>query len=69
VHHQGLDALGDGVIPVAYDDQGLIEAVEYEHASWVVGVQWHPEDTTATEPAQQALFDEFVRRAAEHAGS
>ena len=69
VHHQGLDALGDGVIPVAYDDQGLVEAVEYEHASWVVGVQWHPEDTTSTEPAQQALFDEFVRRATAHAGS
>jgi gamma-glutamyl-gamma-aminobutyrate hydrolase PuuD len=26
-------------------------------------VQWHPEDTTSAEPAQQRLFDELVRRA------
>jgi len=66
VHHQGLDALGEGVVPVAHDEHGLIEAVEYADATWVVGVQWHPEDTTSIEPPQQALFDEFVRRAATH---
>jgi putative glutamine amidotransferase len=64
VHHQGLDVLGDGVEPVAYDPSGLIEAVELEGASWIVGVQWHPEDTTSVEPAQQRIFDELVRRAA-----
>lgn len=67
VHHQGLDQLGAGLVPVARDAGGLIEAVEYDDASWVVGVQWHPEDTTNVEPAQQRLFDEFVRRSAEHA--
>jgi putative glutamine amidotransferase len=64
VHHQGLDALGEGVKPVAYDPDGLIEAVELDGASWIVGVQWHPEDTTSVEPAQQRIFDELVRRAA-----
>jgi putative glutamine amidotransferase len=68
VHHQGLDQLGDNLTPVAYDEHGLIEAVEHDHASWVVGVQWHPEDTTSIEPPQQAIFDEFVRRAAKHSG-
>ena len=53
-------------MPVAYDSHGLIEAVEHDDSSWVIGLQWHPEDTTSTEPAQQAIFDEFVRRAAEH---
>jgi putative glutamine amidotransferase len=67
VHHQGLAQLGDGLVPVARDPEGLIEAVEFTDASWVVGVQWHPEDTTSVEPAQQALFDEFVRRSAAHA--
>jgi putative glutamine amidotransferase len=66
VHHQGLDRLGADLRPVAHDPGGLIEAVEHTSASWVVGVQWHPEDTTSTEPAQQALFDEFVRRARRH---
>jgi putative glutamine amidotransferase len=66
VHHQGLDELGKGIVPVAYDDHGMIEAVQYADATWVLGVQWHPEDTTGVEPAQQHLFDEFVRRAAAH---
>jgi gamma-glutamyl-gamma-aminobutyrate hydrolase PuuD len=30
----------------------------------VIGVQWHPEVTAATDPRQQALFDALVRRAA-----
>jgi putative glutamine amidotransferase len=67
VHHQGLDMLGDGIIPVAYDGDGLIEAVELEGSTWIIGVQWHPEDTTSVEPAQQQIFDEFVRRATVHA--
>jgi putative glutamine amidotransferase len=25
-----------------------------------VGVQWHPEDSAADDPAQQGLFDAFV---------
>lgn len=66
VHHQGLGRLGAGLVPVAHDPHGLIEAVEHEDASWVLGVQWHPEDTTSIEPAQQGIFDEFIRRAAEH---
>ena len=60
--------LGDGIIPVAYDARRLIEAVELDGATWIIGVQWHPEDTTSVEPAQQHIFDEFVRRAACHAG-
>jgi putative glutamine amidotransferase len=63
VHHQGLDRLGEGIVPVAVDEHGLVEAVELAAASWIVGVQWHPEDTTSAEPAQQRLFDELVRRA------
>jgi putative glutamine amidotransferase len=66
VHHQGLAELGDGVVPIAYDEHGMIEAVQYSGASWVLGLQWHPEDTTGVEPAQQRIFDEFVRRAAAH---
>jgi gamma-glutamyl-gamma-aminobutyrate hydrolase PuuD len=30
----------------------------------VVGVQWHPEDTAATDPFQQRLFDRFVAECA-----
>ena len=66
VHHQGLDRLGDGIEPIATDPSGLIEAVQLSGASWIVGVQWHPEDTTSVEPAQLGIFDTFVERAREH---
>jgi putative glutamine amidotransferase len=60
-HHQAVDRLGDGLTPVGWADDGLVEAVEHD-AGWVVAVQWHPEETAAADPAQQALFDAFVRQ-------
>jgi putative glutamine amidotransferase len=59
VHHQAIDRLGDGLVVTAHADDGTVEGVELPDR-WVVGVQWHPEDTADTDPAQQALFDAFV---------
>jgi gamma-glutamyl-gamma-aminobutyrate hydrolase PuuD len=42
-HHQSLAAPGDGVTPVAWADDGTVEAAELDGARWVVGVQGHPE--------------------------
>ena len=63
VHHQGLRTVGDGLTVVGFADDGTIEAVELDAAAWVVGVQWHPEDTAADDPVQQQLFDTFVTQA------
>ena len=57
-HHQGLDRLGDGLVPVAWTGDGLVEGIEREEG-WTVAVQWHPERTAASDPAQQAIFDAF----------
>ena len=62
-HHQALDRLGEGLTPVGWADDGILEAVEM-HGSWVVGVQWHPEMTALQDPAQQSLFVELVEQAA-----
>ena len=62
-HHQAVDTLGSGLSVTARANDGTIEAVELEGAAWVVGVQWHPEDTAGDDPQNQALFDELVRRA------
>ncbi len=67
-HHQGLDVLGDRLIPVAWTDDGLVEAVERE-TGWMVGIQWHPEEAAEEDPAQQALFDAFARRARDRSAS
>jgi putative glutamine amidotransferase len=63
-HHQGIDRLGQGLVPTAWSDDGLVEGVEAEaDESWVMAVQWHPEMTAADDPYQQALFDGFVAQA------
>ena len=59
-HHQALDELGSGLIPVAWADDGILEGVELEEG-WVLGLQWHAEATAATDPTQQAFFDTLVR--------
>jgi putative glutamine amidotransferase len=58
-HHQAVDRLGERLTPVGWSDDGLVEAMEHDDG-WVVAVQWHPEETAADDPAQQALFDAFV---------
>ncbi len=59
-HHQGLERLGDGLVPTAWTGDGLVEAIEREDG-WLVGVQWHPERTAASDSAQQAIFDGFAQ--------
>jgi putative glutamine amidotransferase len=62
-HHQGIDAVGKGLVAVGWSDDGLVEAVEGDQG-WLVAVQWHPEHTAQSDPAQQALFDALAVRAA-----
>lgn len=42
-HHQGVCKVGAGFTPVAYASDGLIEAIESDNATFMLGVQWHPE--------------------------
>ncbi len=67
-HHQAVDRMGAGLAVVARSDDGLIEGMELDGrvggGPWVVGVQWHPEDSTVQDPAQQRLFDTFVAECA-----
>ena len=64
-HHQAVERAGEGLVVTARADDGIIEATELAELDgpWVVSVQWHPEDTAATDPAQQGLFDAFVTQA------
>ncbi|MFM8906120.1 MAG: gamma-glutamyl-gamma-aminobutyrate hydrolase family protein, partial [Actinomycetota bacterium] len=58
-HHQGIDRLAAGFRPVAHAPDGLLEAIEHERHH-IIGVQWHPEDTSADDPRQQGIYDAFV---------
>lgn len=61
-HHQAVDTIGAGLRVVCRAPDGVVEALEHERAE-LIAVQWHPEDTAATDPTQQALFDWLVVRA------
>jgi putative glutamine amidotransferase len=63
-HHQRATRLGDGLVPVAYAADGTVEGAELPDArGWFLAVQWHPEDTFGTDPAQLALFRALVAAA------
>jgi putative glutamine amidotransferase len=65
-HHQSIDLVGDGLRAVAWEQDGLIEAVEAGPSEldglsgFVVGVQWHPE-----QGRDARLFEALVTAAAE----
>ncbi len=63
-HHQALDKLGTGLVPVGWAEDDLLEAVELDEG-WVLGLQWHAEATAASDPTQQAVFDALTREAAD----
>jgi len=63
-HHQGVDRLGERIVATGHSPDGLVEAIELgendpddETVPWMLGVQWHPEETAGSDPAQQSLFD------------
>lgn len=73
-HHQAVGVVGDELRVVARcPDDGVVEAIEQDESdnarvdrpSWLVGVQWHPERSTALSAASRALFRELIRKAAE----
>lgn len=62
-HHQAIDRLGEGLQVVARAADGTVEAVVIDSPGWAVGVQWHPEDTWASDPLQVELLGRFVAEA------
>jgi gamma-glutamyl-gamma-aminobutyrate hydrolase PuuD len=57
-HHQATDQVGEGLVPVAWAEDGTIEALEDPSKRFALGVQWHPE-----EGDDLALFSTLVEEA------
>jgi len=61
-HHQAVRKVAPGWVVTACAPDGIIEAIEAPPAvaSWIVGVQWHPERLYATHAPSRALFTAFI---------
>jgi putative glutamine amidotransferase len=60
-HHQAVKRLGEGLRAVAWAEDGVIEGAELVNGdrSWLLAVQWHPEDDV-----EAGLFAAFARAVA-----
>lgn len=69
IHHQAVKELGRDIRVEAYSEpDGIVEAIRYERADFVMGLQWHPEFHRAggTELLDcTPVLDEFLRAARE----
>ncbi|MBO2462033.1 gamma-glutamyl-gamma-aminobutyrate hydrolase family protein [Actinomadura violacea] len=67
-HHQSVATLATALVPTARAADGTVEAAELAAPrGWFLAVQWHPEDTAASDPSQQALFTALVQASATRA--
>ncbi len=65
-HHQAVRAPGRGLVVSARAPDGVVEAIEAADGSFVLGVQWHPEELQG--PAGSALFEGLVEAARARVG-
>lgn len=63
LHHQALRLVGEGLRVVGRSPDGLVEAVEMPGRSFVLGMQCHPEEHSASEPWAARLFAGLVEAA------
>ena len=61
-HHQAVDRLAPGLVATGWSDDGVIEAAEgLGEGSWLLTVQWHPEEMHAEVKApERGLFRALV---------
>jgi putative glutamine amidotransferase len=65
-HHQAIRIPGDGLVPVAWSEDGLIEAIELGHRNrhpFLLGIQWHPERMDASLPMSGPVGKAFLQKA------
>ena len=60
LHHMAVDAVAPEFVASAHAPDGVVEAIETRDENWYcVGVQWHPENETASALDMQ-LIDSFL---------
>ncbi|MBU9847248.1 gamma-glutamyl-gamma-aminobutyrate hydrolase [Rahnella ecdela] len=60
LHGQGANRLGEVLTVEARAPDNLVEAVSVRNHPFALGVQWHPEWHSLTDPVSRQLFDAFI---------
>ena len=63
-HHQAIKEIAQGLNIAARSECGIIEAVENKAKSFLMGIQWHPEDLIDNYSCFNNLFAELIKAAA-----
>ncbi|NKX49900.1 C26 family cysteine hydrolase domain-containing family [Arthrobacter deserti] len=63
-HHQAVGTVAPVLAVAAVAADGVVEGTEHREKSWVVGVQWHPEDSDGDAGDRELVFGAFVSRCA-----
>lgn len=62
LHHQAVKEPGENIAVVAWENNGIVQAVEHMGAPFLMGVQWHPE-YLPQRPRQRRIFKALVEAA------
>lgn len=61
-HHQAVARVGEDLRATAWAEDGVVECIECtRNGQFVLGVQWHPEVSWASDPLSNKIFQTFVR--------
>lgn len=62
-HHQAVKDVAKGFKVVATSKDGVVEAIEKEEGSFILGIQWHPEMMSHKHEPMQKIFNLLVEKA------
>ena len=68
-HHQAIKTPGEGLVPVSWSDDGLVEAIELDRRfahPFFTGVQWHPERLDIAHPMSGPVGEAFLQKAQQY---
>ena len=60
-HHQAIDDIGEGLLPMAHTPDGIIEAVFAPSARYLRAYQWHPERLYKKCEYNLSIFKDFIK--------
>ena len=62
-HHQAVAEVAPALAVMARAHDGIVEATRHREATWMVGVQWHPEEPGGNVADRDLIFAELVSQA------